>query len=87
MWESEKLFVRKVFGEVMAIEEKTKKNLSIDAKRLPHWGRSLKIASSAKDRKKKNKKKKQKTEGREITNKREQISSPNNFECLDVPLF
>ena len=58
MWESEKLFVRKVFGEVMAIEEKTKKNLSIDAKRLPHWGRSLKIASSAKDRKKKNKQKK-----------------------------
>ena len=86
MWESEKLFVRKVFGEVMAIEEKTKKNLSIDVKRLPHWGRSLKIASSAKDRKKKQNKK-QKTEGREITNKREQISSPNNFECLDVPLF
>ena len=36
MWESEKLFGRKVFGEVMAIEEKTKKNLSIDVKRLPH---------------------------------------------------
>ena len=60
MWESEKLFVRKVFGEVMAIEEKTKMNLSIDAKRLPHWGRSLKIASSAKDRKKKKTKKKPK---------------------------
>ena len=37
--------------------------------------------------KKKQKKQKKKNEGREITNKGEQISSPNNFECLDVPLF
>ena len=83
MWESEKLFVRKVFGEVMAIEEKTKKNLSIDVKRLPHWGRSLKIASSAKDRKKQKKQKKKNWRKRNY----KQISSPNNFECLDVPLF
>ena len=47
-----------------------------------HW----KLPLLPKTAKNKNKKK-QKTEGREITNKREQISSPNNFECLDVPLF
>ena len=53
MWESEKLFVRKAFSEVMAAEKK--KAELFDLCRKAASLKQIKIASSAKDRKRKKK--------------------------------
>ena len=83
MWESEKLFVRKAFSEVMAAEKKIRRTVRFMQKScLIEADQNCLFCQRPQK-----KKKKKETKGGEITKKCEQISNIKYFECLDVPLF